>query len=297
MNFNTFLTEYEQVYVSQLAATTRARYASNLNRHIRPAFGALDMEAVSTKRIELWLADLKAAGLSWGSRMSLRNVLSGVFAVAARWGEWDRPNPVKRVVVGRRHAVREQRKLSLPETRSLLAELPADVRLIAEIALFATLRISEVLGLCWKHLDLDRGVIHVRQRYWRGDLDVTKSDRAARDVPMGSLVEDFRRLPGPHPSHEFVCRVKTHHGCTRDDRSIRRYFLRPAAERLGIYWPGFGFHSLRREAVTAIAATAGPFQAMRAAGHSHMDTTLLYGLADFERQEAAIRTMQASVLG
>jgi hypothetical protein len=36
---------------------------------------------------------------------------------------------------------------------------------------------------------------------------------------------------------------------------------------------------------------------MRAAGHSKMDTTLLYVLSDRERQEAAIRRAQEAVLG
>jgi integrase len=167
---------------------------------------------------------------------------------------------------------------------------------MAMLALFSTLRISEVLGLRWKHFDFASGLVCVRERYWRGDLDVPKNDRASRDVPMGRLTDEFARIyPGAEAAEEFVFTIRTIHGSTRDDRSIRRYFLRPIAERLGIYSPGFGFHSLRREAVTALAARADPFQAMRAAGHSTMSTTLLYVLSDCGRQEAAIRSAQSAV--
>ena len=44
-----------------------------------------------------------------------------------------------------------------------------DVRLIVMVALFCTLRISEVLGLKWKHVRLTHGVLEVRERYYRGD--------------------------------------------------------------------------------------------------------------------------------
>ena len=64
----------------------------------------------------------------------------------------------------------------------------------------------------------------------------------------------------------------------RDDRDILQHFLRPAAVALEFHWPGFGFHSLRREAVTAIGSAAGLGQAMNMAGHSTMDMSLLYTL-------------------
>jgi integrase len=57
--------------------------------------------------------------------------------------------------------------------------------------LYCTLRISEVLGVQWKHVDFRRGVILVRQRFYRGDVDVVKSERSQRDVPMGLLAADL----------------------------------------------------------------------------------------------------------
>jgi hypothetical protein len=48
-----------------------------------------------------------------------------------------------------------------------------------------------MLGLQEKHLKFDRGLIPVRQRYWRGDLDFTKGEKSNRDVPMGYLIENY----------------------------------------------------------------------------------------------------------
>ena len=60
-------------------------------------------------------------------------------------------------------------KLSVEETRALLATLPGEVRLIRGTTPYCTLRISEVLGLQWKHVDFEAGKILVRRRWYRGD--------------------------------------------------------------------------------------------------------------------------------
>jgi len=135
----------------------------------------------------------------------------------------------------------------------------------------------------------------IRQRYWRGDVDRTKSESSDRDIPYGALHELLESLyPGSHAAERYCFDVRTNsvRGITRDDRSIRRNFLRPAAEELGIYYRGFGFHAFRREAITAIAREADAIQASRVAGHTRMDQTLLYGLDEYVEQERAIRTIQ-----
>ena len=91
--------------------------------------------------------------------------------------------------------------------------------------------------------------------------------------------------------------VKTKRGECRDDRDINQHFLRPAAKALGIYYHGFGFHAFRREAITALSADSGLFQAMRTGGHSKADMSLLYALTDTERQEKAIKQHQERILG
>jgi integrase len=59
------------------------------------------------------------------------------------------------------------------------------------------MRVSEVLGLTWRHLDFERGLFLVRQRYHRGDLDVTKTEDSSRDRPIGHLAEELARMyPG-----------------------------------------------------------------------------------------------------
>lgn len=297
-----FLIHYKNAHLEKLASSTRAKYRCHLKKHIEPAFATLMLCEITTKRVDAWLTEKENAGLSWSTRMDLRNILSSIYTKAADWGHWSDRNPIERVSVGRKRMVREKRKLTDEQTRRLLAALPFDVRLMCCVALFCTLRISEILGLQEKHLDFEAGLIRVRQRYYRGDLDVPKNDKAVRDVPAGYLAADLKRLCTGDPER-FVFQIKTKpkwgqsESVTRDGCDILQHFLRPAAITLGFYWKGFGFHALRREAVTSISCVIGIGQAMSMSGHSSMDMSLLYTLDDLGEQDRAVREHQERILG
>jgi integrase len=299
MPFREILEHYVKNHVRRedvLASSTRAKYLTHIKNHIEPAFGNLMIAEVTTRRIDEWLAQKSEAGLSWATRMDLRNILSGIFTKARDWGFWRELNPAEGAEVGRKRAVRERRKLTDEQTRQVLASLRPDVRLIIEVALFCTLRISEILGLAWKHLDTERGILQIRQRYHRGDLDRPKNDRSIRDVPLGHLVDSFRQMKRG-TDEEFVFNIHTRRGICRDDRGLNQHFLRPAAKVAGCYYKGFGFHAFRREAVTEISAIAGVGQALKLAGHGSMDTSLLYTLLDEKRADEAVRKFQERIIG
>lgn len=304
INFGKFSEEYERLHVKRLAASTRGKYASHLEKHIRPAFGHLMLCDLEPLLMQRWL-DSKEEGenaLSWATRTDLRNILSSIFSRAIEWGRWKDANPVQHVHAGRKRAAREQRKLTDDQTRRLLGALPADVRLMCCVGLFCTLRVSEILGLQERHLDFEAGIIQVRQRFYRGDLDEPKNDKARRDVPMGYLGPELKRLCKGDPER-FVFQIETHPkwgrktAICRDDRDINQHFLRQAAKDLGFYWKGFGWHSLRREAITYLAAALGPMQALRMAGHASVDMSYLYTLKDQKAGDVAIREMQESLIG
>lgn len=56
-------------------------------------------------------------------------------------------------------------------------------------ALFTGMRASELRGLNWSNVDLDKGIIHVRQRAdaW-GTIGKPKSKAGNRDIPLVPMV-------------------------------------------------------------------------------------------------------------
>lgn len=59
---------------------------------------------------------------------------------------------------------------------------------MAAVAVDTGMRLGELLGLPWKDIDLDNGMIHVRQSYVRGRMDTPKSGKM-RSIPMTKRVD------------------------------------------------------------------------------------------------------------
>src|ERR1039457_4242008 len=118
--FGAFLDHYTKQYLLKpevLAASTQGKYLSHIKNHIRPAFGTLMMAEVNTQRVDGFLAEKTKAGLSWATRMDLRNLLCGIFTQARKWGIFRDPNPAMDATVGRRREARPQQKLTIEQTR------------------------------------------------------------------------------------------------------------------------------------------------------------------------------------
>jgi integrase len=91
---------------------------------------------------------------------------------------------------------REQSKLTVgrdvpskEEVQTILAHAEERWRPLLVTAIFTGMRASELRGLTWEDVDLDRKVIRVRQRanLW-GEIGVPKSAAGAREIPMAPLV-------------------------------------------------------------------------------------------------------------
>ena len=81
-----------------------------------------------------------------------------------------------------------------------------------------------------------------------------------------------------------------------DERGIQQHILRPCAESVGVYRAGFGLRLFRRENISwRQEAGATPAEVMRAAGHTKMDTTLLYTVVDAARERDVVQKVRGRV--
>ena len=179
-------------HVSTLGAAARAKYRTQVRHHLLPDFGELRLCDLGTEIFQEWLNGKR---LSWWSKNGLRVMMSSLFSKAIDWGYWQERNPVERVTAGKKRPKRRQRLLSDEEAESLVARLPEVLKLIIALIRTTGCRISEILGLQWRHIDLATGWVSIEQRWYRGDLDVVKSERGERELPLGNLVERLRELP------------------------------------------------------------------------------------------------------
>ena len=74
----------------------------------------------------------------------------------------------------------------------MLARLEEPYKLIIETCIATGARISEVLGLKWKHVSLEAATIKIEQRVWHQDVGRPKSEGSRRILGIGDLASRFR---------------------------------------------------------------------------------------------------------
>lgn len=291
-----FVQTYRELHVATLAPGAKQKYESLLENHIMPSLGDKRMCDIGTQELQAFVNAKEKEGLSWWTRNDLKGILSGIFTKATDWGYWEGRNPAKAVVLGRKKAKRPKRILTDEQTRALLEAVPPTIRLMLRTAISTGMRISELLGLKWGRVDLQRGIVSVEERYYRGETGEPKSEKSRRVLSLGNLIEEYRGFkPAVAVADSYVFEES---GCPMDDRELLRDVIRPAAKRLGFHFEGFGWHSFRRQNLTVIQEMgATPFEAMAQAGHSRPVMTSEYTVIGLERREEAVRRLQDRIFG
>ncbi len=269
-----FLRVWQREHVSTLGAGTQSKYQNYVQNYVLPSFGDFRLCDLSTELLQGWLNRLK---LSWASKSDVRNILSSIYAKASDWGYWHEKNPAQGVSPGKKRAKRQKQLLTPSDTAKLFEALPAYLYLVLRVCQVTGCRISEVLGLKWG--DIEGDWITIRRRWYRGDVDVVKSDKANRELPIGSLADQLEPLRKERDQFVF----DKGSGEPHDDRDLLK-IIRATAKGLGIYFEGLGFHSFRRAAATAIQeAGASTVEAQLYLGHSRPSMTGEYTLLQRER--------------
>jgi integrase len=130
---------------------TQVTYVGYFRKWILPRWGSYHVTEVKAVAVEQWLRSLKYAN---GSKAKARNIMSAVFNHAVRW-EWLDVNPIRMV---RQSAKRTRMPivLSIEQIAALLRILKEPTRTMVFLAVFTGLRVGELLGLKWKHIDFQK---------------------------------------------------------------------------------------------------------------------------------------------
>lgn len=275
-----------------LAKPTRLKYLAHLDQRILPRWGDRRLCEIRPDEVQQWLFETCN---SWHMMNDLRGIMSGIFTKAEEWGYLPegRRNPMSRVKIGEKWSVRPERILTEEETVRVLARLSEPNLLIVETAIATGARISEILGLKWRHVDLQRGVLHIVQRNWRGDVDDPKSKTSKRPLTLGHLADRYRlkAADGAKPDDWVFVRTDGS-GLTLWDSGVRQAIKR-AATAEGCDFPGLGPHSFRRANITWRQEVGGSsIEASKIAGHSTVRMTEEYTKIQLGRQEELTRLIQ-----
>jgi integrase len=287
---------YEEGYLgreNQIARPTREKEEFYLHQYIVPKWGALRLNQIQPKAVEDWL---HTTFDSWWTMHGVRAIMNRIYYHAEGHGLWEegKRTPVSRAKLGRKHYKRERKILSFEETARVLERLAEPHKLIIETCIATGARISEVLGLKWKHVNLGVGTIKIEQRVWHQDIGRPKSEGSKRVLGIGDLVERYRANATADVAtpDSFVFQQKRAPGRPLWDSGVRDA-LHQAAQDEGCDFPGLGPHSFRRANITWRQQVGGSaIEASKIAGHSDLEITGEYTFVTAERQNELTRRIQ-----
>lgn len=209
MTFEFFVKEWATKYAStHLAEKTLYTYQSNLKNRILPTFGHLRLDQIKPLHIVRFIDSLSKEGtlqgfrkgnLSTGTIEINHRILKNIFSRAVEW-KLIKQNPVAGI---KKPIVKHKEVIPYDETevKELLLALqkePIHWRVMITLALTTGLRRGELLGLEWKHIDLNTGIIDVVQSVSMSSGGVAhvkepKTKNSKRKVVLpASMLEEMR---------------------------------------------------------------------------------------------------------
>jgi len=276
----------------KLKPGTYLGYVVLYDSRILPRFGKLRIAAITSQQVEKWIADLTAEGLAGSTIRNHYVALSKVFKYAVRHRLVNH-NPCDAVELPQaRNAENFAAVFLTPAQVETIAAALDEHHFFGTLVRFAAqtgLRSAEIAGLRIRDVNLSAGHIEVRQTVKRiagvWTVGTPKSARSTRNVPIPhrKLIADLRVLLLSHPDSGNPDALfwpgqanrsrKLDWSQPLDVGRVRRYYLVPAAVRLGIV-QHMRFHDLRHTyASMMFAAGFKPHEVSRWMGHASVSVT------------------------
>jgi integrase len=300
-------------------STIRSRQ-QHLNLHIIPFLGREKLSALTVPRIHQLGADLRANGRSKVMRRKVLSSLGTMLAFAQSQGlVAQNVSRGVRLKDDRREARGPLREgIDFPskaELRTMIDNASGRWRPLLLTAIFTGLRASELRGLSWPDVDLEAGIIHVRQRAdaW-GHIGPPKSKAGKRDIPLGPIVVNaLRQWRGDCPKGALDLVFPNGAGNVESLQNVWHRFWTPlqiacgiSVEKTGadgkpVMEPKYGFHKVRHAAASLFIAHLNwtPKRVQAVMGHSSINMTFdLYGhlFEDHDADREAMKKIEAAVV-
>ena len=295
----------EECEAEGLEQSTIRQRRQHLNLHINKHLGGVRLSELTTPSIYQLDAQLRKAGTSLAMRRkiitSLKTLLS--FAQKQALVAQNVAGPVKVKGDDRAEKGPLREGVGYPsrsQMKQLMDTATPRWRPLLIVAMFTGLRASELRGLPWSDVDLEGGVIHVRQRAdaW-GVIGKPKSKAGARDIPLAPIVVNtLREWKATCPASKFDLVFPNGYGNAESIQNIYKRFWDPVQEKCGL--PHFGFHSLRHVAASLFIAYLGwtPKRVQEVMGHSSITVTYdVYGhlFQDKAADREAMKKIEAAI--
>lgn len=285
---DSLIQQWAAIAEQSVSPVTMRGYRVQINRHISPALGKLQVGDVATADLDrLYVALAKRKGLAASSIRQVHVVIRQALQQAVQW-DWIPRNPAERATVPR-----QERPHITPPSIEEVMEL-IEVAYLADPALGNFLRLAastgarrgELCALRWRHLDFDAGemLIDASIAEHEGLLEKDTKTHASRRIALdaGSLVvlENQKQLADSRAKREravvgpdsFIFSDRPDGARPWAPSWVSRYF---ADIRRGAGLERVRLHDLRHFAATQMMVLGVPVRTISGRlGHANPSTTL-----------------------
>lgn len=293
-----------------IKASSYLTYLNQMNRHILPCLGRMQMASITPEMVHSFLECLQAKGLGENTVRGIYRLLSAAMRAALDDGIITK-NPCRKICVKRGERV-QQRVFSREEQKKVEKTLSQGEDLTALFAMYTGLRLGEICGLRWSDINWENGtatVCRTVQRLKRMDTDKClkcgdaktylmigspKSPSSCRTIPIPTFL--LKRLEIQKKQRSAAQLTTGYIFGTgmraADPRTIQRRFA-GVVRRLEI--PDAHFHTLRHSYATRLLEMGVDVKTVsQLLGHSSAKTTLdCYAHSLLDQQRSAVAKLSA----
>jgi integrase len=269
-------------------------YQYHINNLILPRWENVIAEEMKPLGIRNWLYDLHDGDdYCWETCSKTAGIMSLVFDFVDHNELYSIRNPMDKVTTPaseEEHSV--MRLLTPEEVFSLMGRLPSPVNIAVLLVAATGVRISECLGLRWRHVLWDESKISIEQVFRRGEiLNRTKTKASKAPVPMcealAITLNGLRQQTEYGKDEDFVFASPSLHGKQPLwGQTMNAQFVKPAAIELGFVAEGerFGWHRFRHSLSTwANDTTKDITVSQTMLRHAKPETTAIYTHGNFDK--------------
>lgn len=187
--FPEWIESYSGLTSRGFSETTRPEYRRPIVAYAIPAWKERRLSDIERADVRRLFMAMRKDNKTTSVIKKLRVALSALFETAIE-DDLIRHNPAKGVRIPKpltEEAQDDERAKALTRHNlaALLAEIPPEWQLFFEFLTHTGLRISEAIGLTWRHVDLgENPKIKVREQVYRGKRKTLKSRKGRRDLPL-----------------------------------------------------------------------------------------------------------------
>lgn len=291
----------------KLAPKSAQTYLSCYRKHLDTPFGARRLASITTEEIRTWYNNFPSDRL--GARRSAYRTLSALLGAAVSEGLLEKtPATVKGAMSKPKRGADNPRDIvaTPKQVKALTAAMPKQLAITVLLGFWCSMRFGEITELRRKDVEITKksGVIHVRRavQYAAGygyTVGQPKTEAGVRDIAVPkSMLPALRDHLGRYvPPEADALLVHSPASTWRwlSNNSLNHYFKKAVAQVPGLD-KRFTFHGLRHSGLTYAGQCGATLAELLArAGHSDINTVLIYQHATRERDAALAERMSKGV--